>query len=148
VSDDDLRKITDVRRLLEPPSMRALAAVYPQLTDRHEPFRDLAARTLVAATSGELSDYIVLDYEFHTGLLDCLDNQRLSDIVSDLRNQTRLVGLAKLRDSDTLVTTTREHDTLLDLLEAGDADSAEALMHRHIGHILGHWSGRPEAPRA
>ncbi len=142
VSDEDMQHIVNIRRMLEPPSMRALAAHYPH--ERADHFRALAERTISAAATGDLADYITTDTAFHVGLLECLGNTRLTAIVADLRAQTRLVGLAHLKRSSDIDASTREHHALLELLENGDGAAAESLMHRHIGHVIGQWAGLPE----
>ena len=43
--------------------------------------------------------------------------------------------------SEELTASSREHADLLVLLEAGKADEAAELMHRHIGHVVG-WCQR------
>jgi DNA-binding GntR family transcriptional regulator len=61
-------------------------------------------------------------------------------VVSDLRSQTRLLGLTPLVESGRLVQSAAEHHELMDLVDAGDAEGAEQLMRRHIGHVRGLWA--------
>ncbi|HKT03890.1 MAG TPA: FCD domain-containing protein, partial [Rugosimonospora sp.] len=85
--------------------------------------------------------YLEADLAFHLGLLDGLGNARLLAIVRELRAQTRLYGLTRLAHSGQLAASAGEHLTLLELVRAGDAAGAEALMRRHIGHTRGIWAG-------
>jgi DNA-binding GntR family transcriptional regulator len=66
------------------------------------------------------------------------------EAVSDLRSQTRLYGLGQLVEQDRLVASAAEHHELLDALQAGDAEAAEAVMRRHIRHVRGIWAAHPE----
>ena len=88
--------------------------------------------------------YLAADTTFHLHLLSLTGNDRLVTLVGDLRQQTRLVGLATMLGSPELTSSSQEHLTLLDLLEAGDGAAAEELMRRHLGHVTGWWSGRAE----
>ncbi|MFC7404079.1 GntR family transcriptional regulator [Georgenia alba] len=142
VSRRDLEEIVHVRRLVEVPTVRELAgAVRPEDAER---LRGLAQAIVDAAAGGDLPGYLVADIEFHHELLTLAGNERLVDLVTDLRRQTRLSGLSDMLHTEQLMESAREHGALLDLVVAGDADGAEALMHRHIGHVLGWWSGNAE----
>jgi DNA-binding GntR family transcriptional regulator len=138
VSDADLDDVAAVRQLIEPPTIRDVvpaipAADYPKL-------RQLAEDIVVAAEAGDLIAYIEADRVFHVTLLAYSGNQKLVDVVSDLRSQTRLLGLTPLVESGRLVPSATEHHDLLDLVEAGDGEGAEQLMRRHIGHVRGLWA--------
>ena len=77
-------------------------------------------------------------------LLGYAGNQLLLEIVTELRNKTRLLGLVPLLESGRLVESAEEHQTIMDLVEAGQADRAEAFLRRHIGHVRGLWAAHPE----
>jgi DNA-binding GntR family transcriptional regulator len=114
VSPDELRELSEVRMLLEAPPMRTVAGA------------------------------LDADTEFHLRILECTGNSRLVETVRELRQQTRLVGLVHLAETDALISTALEHAELVDLLVAGRGEDAEALMLRHIRHVGGVWSGRVE----
>jgi DNA-binding GntR family transcriptional regulator len=62
------------------------------------------------------------------------------ELVRSLRMHSRLYGLRSDADLDALFASWHEHAELLDRIEARDADAAEALMRRHIGHVRGLWA--------
>ncbi|GAA1583123.1 GntR family transcriptional regulator [Kribbella hippodromi] len=138
VSDADLDDVAAVRQLIEPPTVRAVVPVIPAAD--HPRLRELAEDIVVAAEAGDLIAYIEADRVFHVTLLAYSGNQKLVDVVSDLRSQTRLLGLTPLVESGRLVRSATEHHDLMDLVEAGDAEGAEQLMRRHIGHVRGLWA--------
>jgi len=142
VSADELNQLTDVRLLLEAPPMRRVAGVIDEALEKE--LRELAERIVAAGQERRFEEYLEADTTFHLRILAVTGNQKLVDTVRELRQQTRLVGLVRLADSDTLMPTAREHAELVDLLVAGDGDGAEALMRRHLGHVGGVWSGREE----
>ncbi|MGA7148857.1 MAG: GntR family transcriptional regulator, partial [Microbacterium sp.] len=142
VSDEDIENIVAVRRLLEPPVMRELAGAIPAAA--YAGLRSLADAIVISAAGGDLTAYLEADRLFHAALTDFAGNPRLTDLVSELRQQTRLPGLAGLLATDELAQSAAEHHMLLDLLQEGDGEEAEQLMRRHIGHVIGWWAGRPE----
>ncbi len=143
VSDDELRELGEIRRLLEAPPMRSLAGALPDETV--ERLKRLADEIVRAGREGRFEDYLEADTTFHLTLLERTGNRHLVRLVSELRQQTRLVGLVNLADSDELESSSLEHAELIRLLVEGDGEAAEALMRRHIGHVAGLWSGRQEA---
>jgi DNA-binding GntR family transcriptional regulator len=142
VSDEHLRQIVEVRQLLEPPAMEELAR--RGFADESREHAARADAIVAGAQTGDLKAYLEADQVFHRELTALLGNPLLTEMVSDLRSRTRLVGLAAMLESDRLSESAAEHHELLGYLVAGDAESAGALMHRHIHHALGWWSGRAE----
>lgn len=141
ITEQDLDDIVEIRRLLEVPAVRRLAGTVPAV-DLAE-LRELAAATVEAARSGDLSRYLALDKDFHLSLLERAGNARLTAIVSRLRDETRLYGLGRLAGTDTLVATTHEHGRLLDALQDGDGELAGQILTEHLDHVRGVWAGRP-----
>jgi DNA-binding GntR family transcriptional regulator len=142
VSEQELGQIVEIRQSLEVPPMRRLAGAIPAAT-RVELRADAQAIVDTAAAK-DLPAYLAADRRFHLHLLGLTGNDRLVALVDDLRQQTRLVGLADLLNTPELAGSAVEHLILLDLLASGDAESAEELMRVHIGHVTGWWSGRAE----
>ena len=143
VSEEALRHLSEVRHYLEPQAMAQLAANFPLAElDR---VRALADRIVRGAADEDLLVYLAADKEFHLALLGYLGNPMLVEVVADLRDRTRLVGLTSLLRTDQLRESALEHHRLLDLLVAGDAEGARALMHQHIGHVVGWWAGLEES---
>ncbi|RZT26938.1 DNA-binding GntR family transcriptional regulator [Kribbella sp. VKM Ac-2569] len=138
VSDEDLDNLAALRQLIEPPTIRDVVPAIP--AKDYPRLRRLAEDIVVAAQAGDLIAYIEADRVFHVTLLAYSGNQKLVDVVSDLRSQTRLLGLTPLVESGRLVPSATEHHELLDLVEAGDGEGAEQLMRRHIGHVRGLWA--------
>jgi DNA-binding GntR family transcriptional regulator len=141
MSDDDLDNLASLRQLIEPPTVRDVVPVIP--AEDIAGLRALAEAIVVAAEAGDMIAYIEADRVFHVTLLAYSGNQKLVDVVSDLRSQTRLLGLTPLVESGRLAQSAAEHHDLMDLVEARDADGAEQLMRRHIGHVRGLWARSP-----
>lgn len=142
VSPEELRHLSEVRMLLEAPPMVVVAGNLADETVAE--LRVLADRIVSAAREARFDEYLAADTEFHLRILECTGNPKLVETVRELRQQTRLVGLVQLAESDALVATSLEHAQLVDLLVAGKGQDAEALMRRHIRHVGGLWSGQDE----
>jgi DNA-binding GntR family transcriptional regulator len=140
VDEEQLDQITAIRRLLEPPVVAEVTDLIP--AEDFAGLRQLAQEIVDGARAGDLAQYTEADREFHLRLLGYSGNQRLVDLVAELRGQTRLVGLASLLDRGYLVSSAREHLDLLDLMEQRDAAAVEIFMVRHINHIQDLWSGK------
>ena len=146
VSEHDLDEIVQLRRWLEAPAMHVVAErLHGASLDL---YRGMASRIVAAAAGAEFEDYLKADSVFHLALMRLTDNDRLVELVAELRKQTRMVGLANLSHREELTISAMEHHELLDLLGQGQGAAAEKLMVRHIGHVLGWWAGVPEVHHA
>jgi DNA-binding GntR family transcriptional regulator len=166
LSEQDLDEITELRMLIEVPTVARLAG---QVTaEALEGLRPLATTIVGAAQAGDLIAYVEADRRFHLELLRLGGNAHIVATVDDLRMRARLFGLAQLAERGLLVASAEEHLRLLDLLAAADANSntdgtanasidgtakpvgsanpdanSEAvaeLMRQHLGHVRGIWA--------
>jgi DNA-binding GntR family transcriptional regulator len=139
ITDTELDQITEIRLLLEPPAaakaaLRATPADVAELTG-------LAQEVVDAARDGDLIKHVEADRAFHGRLLELSGNQRLVKIVYDLRDRTRLYGLANLAERGVLGPTVEEHLTMCEYLAAGDSEALAELVRTHIGHVRREWAG-------
>lgn len=142
VDPDSVAQLAQVRQLLEP---AALALLAPRFTPQMAAAARVQAEQIVAGAMNEdLAAYLEADRTFHLMLLGYLGNPYLVEIVADLRERTRLVGLKSLLNTDRLEASAHEHHEIVDLLEAHEAEAVQKLMHRHISHVTGWWSGEDE----
>jgi DNA-binding GntR family transcriptional regulator len=145
ISEQDIRNIVGVRLLLEPSAMRILADSFlSELETRIDEIREQANRVVLNAVNKDLVAYLDVDTEFHLLLTSLLGNQRLTATVAELRSQTRLFGIVKLRDSDELIWSAREHVEIIDKLKPGNGSEVEKFMRHHVGHALDWWGGHAE----
>lgn len=138
VSDEDLDEITALRLLIEPPTVRV---VTPMINSAGlAELRAMAVDIVDFAGDGDLIAYTEADRKFHLAILEYSGNKRLVSLIAELRSHTRLLGLAPLATSGKLREMSMEHIELVDLMEAGKAEEAEALMSVHIGHVRTEWA--------
>jgi DNA-binding GntR family transcriptional regulator len=142
LADKDLDDITELRALIEVPTVARLAVDIA--AEDVESLRELAQAIVDSAAQGDLIGYLEADRRFHLQLLRLAGNPRLVEVVSRLRSQTRLYGLDQLVQQDRLTASAAEHHELLDALQAHDPEWAETVMRRHIRHVRGIWAAVPE----
>jgi DNA-binding GntR family transcriptional regulator len=143
MTDRDLDDIVQLRLMLEVGAVREIAE--RGLVEDFTELRELSARTEAAAVAGDWVEFLSNDRDLHLTLLGHLGNPRLLEIVGQLRDQSRLYGLDRIAGTDDFLVSTREHDGLLDAIEAGRADEAADLMSRHLKHARGIWAGLRES---
>ncbi|MFD7730217.1 GntR family transcriptional regulator [Kitasatospora phosalacinea] len=152
LSDRDLDEFTEIRALIEIPTVGQVARV--ATVEQLEALRPQAEAIVAAARKHDLIGYLEADRQFHLDLLALAGNARLVETVGDLRKRSRLYGLNRLDQQGELVTSAEEHLELLDVLLTGDAEAAQECMTRHLGHIRHLWavgdkpagqSGEPES---
>ncbi|MBB5084324.1 GntR family transcriptional regulator [Nonomuraea endophytica] len=142
LSDRDLDELTEIRQLIEVPTVTRLADA--SRAAEFESLRPIAEEIVSAAERGDLLAYVDADLRFHVELLKLSGNAHLVEVVRDLRNRARLYGLQQLFEHGKLPDSGREHLALLSALAAGDAAAAKSIMSAHIQHVRGIWADRPE----
>ncbi len=146
VSEKDLDEITQIRLLIEPPVVRD---VTPMIATGDLPhLRDLAQRIVEGAQASDLVAYTEADRQFHLKLLSYAVNARISELVADLRANTRLFGLASMLERGELVDTAREHLSIVEAIESRDQQAVEIIMHEHIAQTRGKWAKPPAVESA
>ena len=135
VACPDKSEASDVfaaRQLIEPPLVRQLAAGISEsslalLTDHialEDASRDQNERTEIIRLSGE----------FHTKLAEATGNQFILRMMRELVTRTSLiVGL--FGSSKDASCPDDEHNKILNAIQSGDPDKAEALLKSHLNHI-------------
>lgn len=142
LTDAELDQITELRRLLEVPTVGTLAGAIDRSSIKR--LRSLASAVSDAARRGDVVAYVEADRELHLALLAGAGNPRLVEIVGRLRDQSRLYGLEQLAAEGVLVDSANEHVQLIDALESGDRRAAERVMGHHLDHVRGIWASRRE----
>lgn len=145
-SSKELDDIVQIRTMLEVSSVREITE--RGLVEDFGPLRQLSRRTEVFAHAGEWVGFLDTDREFHLSILAALDNPKLLEVVGSLRDQSRLFGLENVAGTDHFLRSTKEHELLLDAMEAGDSEQAAAIMATHLRHVRGLWAGRLETEHA
>lgn len=142
LSAAELDEMASIRELIEVPTVALITREHADaLAGAAAELREIAATIVDGAERGDLIAYIEADRRFHLTLLGLAGNGHLVRVIGDLRARSRLYGLQNLSERGALVASALEHDHLLDLMLAGDADAAAATMHAHIAKVRGSWAG-------
>jgi DNA-binding GntR family transcriptional regulator len=130
LTEHDFDEILQLRLLLEVPAVEKIAGRISA--------EDVAAcsveveRGKQAARVGNLPRFLEADRDFHLGLLATLGNERLVQMVDNLRDQARLYGRTGIAAPEELVASAEGHERILAALEAGDGRAAREEMTLHL----------------
>ncbi len=125
----DLEDLLQYRSLIEPPVARAAATARrgPDLVAMRK-----AIEGMVAATNEP--EYMRHDTDFHIAIARATGNAVLTHAIEDIRMKLN-DAMTLLPESDTWHRRiSREHEDLLEAIEAGDSDRAERLMEQHVAN--------------
>lgn len=142
VTDEDLDEIVALRTMIEVPAIWEIS--HKGLLVESDDYDALCDEIQRCADAGDWVGYLEADREFHLAILARLGNKRLIDIISSLRDQSRLYGLDRIAGTTELKESNNEHHQLLAAIRAGDADGAAELTRRHLNHARGLWAGKAE----
>ncbi|MGP3990172.1 GntR family transcriptional regulator [Streptomyces sp. 3N207] len=143
LSERDLAEYVAIRELIEVPTVGRVARSGDPA--RLEELRPVTREIVAAARAGDLIGFLEADRRFHLALLELAGNRRLVEVVGELRGHARLYGLAGLAKSGQLMESAEEHEVLLDLVLARDAEGAERRMRTHLGRLRSQWESAGEA---
>jgi len=130
ISLDDMREIYEILTVLEPEAAVGLAL----RDDKQSTFEALDPAVCAmeqALAKGDLDAWAEADGQFHRRLLECHNNQRMSDIITALIEQSQRVRLITLRLREPPHRSTEEHREILDHIMAGRADDARTTFREH-----------------
>lgn len=140
---DDVRDIYRTRAYLESEVLRRLAE------RRTVPVEARVANAEIDALWQQGAwDIVEPDMRFHTSLIDSLGSARTSSVYASLAFEVKLC-MAQLQGSQRLspAIIVAEHARLVELIEAGDAPAAAALLDEHLGRarelLAGALGGEP-----
>lgn len=127
---DSVRDIYFARAFLESEVVRRLArtASVPPAAVRAN--ADIAARVSRPAT-----EIIEPDMDFHTALVDAMDNERTSAMYRSLLGEVRLC-MTRVQSLELLDTAqiAAEHAAILERIGAGDPEGAASVLDEHLAH--------------
>ena len=84
---------------------------------------------------GHFEDFLRLDDRFHTTLQRVAGNQRIGEILQNLRDQIHWICVANAIVPGRVAELLKEMDHVLIALEQRDGEEAAKAMRQHIGNI-------------
>lgn len=147
LSSRDLDEIMQLRMLVEVPIVGDVADRTVPAADRSD-LSGICTEIEQCAASGDLAGFLEADHRFHGRLVGLFGNERITLLVGQLRDQTRLYGLSRLVKEGLLEESAAEHAAILAAVASGNREQAERLTRRHLRHTRGIWAGLPEPEAA
>jgi len=108
-----------------------LAAANATRADMEE-FDSLLARMDAAADADDVAAYYPLNVEFHTRLIACADNHKLSQLWPTLESELHLFRTRSFILPGSLRASNHDHRAVVNALREGNAEQAARLLGEHI----------------
>ncbi|WGW11573.1 GntR family transcriptional regulator [Saxibacter everestensis] len=142
VSGHELDSLAELRAMIEVPTMALVAGKCEgSLAKAVSALRPKARAIVKAADKKDLVGYIEADTEFHLAFLSLHGNERLVEVVHDLRSRSRLYGLETLANAGKLGILAAEHEQMVDAALQKDVEGMRQLVSQHLGHVRSIWAG-------
>lgn len=130
-ADDSILELFAVRRILEPAAV-ALAALRMDAAS----IAELRAQITSVSDSTSVEGLVAHDLEFHGAIVAAAGNSYLASLVDSLSSNTVRARIWRgLTQEHAVTRTLAEHESIVDALERGDAELAQALTIVHISGV-------------
>ena len=132
ISENDLRNVLEVRRVLEKLAVKLACqkiskAEIDELRENLKFFKG-------ALKQKDANEIAKIDVEFHDIIYKATRNDRLIQILYNLREQMYRYRLEYVKDQDTRKTVVKDHETLIESIAVGNIKVAEETIIAHIDH--------------
>ena len=130
ITEKDTKDVLEVRRTLE---MFAVEVVCDRITEEQLQMLKTAAKAFEDAKgSMDLIRIAENDMKFHEIIYAGTQNERLMQMLSNLRENMYRYRIEYLKDANYYDSLVREHQEILDAIESGDKERARESMRAHI----------------
>lgn len=130
ITEKDTKNVLEVRRTLE---MFAVEVACDRITEEELAQLKEAAKAFEASKgSMDLIRIAETDIHFHEIIYEATHNERLVQILNNLRENMYRYRIEYLKDPNYYDSLVGEHQEILDAIEAGDKEKARVCMKDHI----------------
>lgn len=131
LTEEDKREVYELRLQVEVEAVRRVA--HKGITQEQVQQITALSQQTVDLIEDPLVDYLEADQQYHLALVGLLGNNRWTEIVKNLRDQSRVNGYYTfLQDNDHLVNSANEHQRITEAVVNGEPELAAALMVQHL----------------
>lgn len=130
ISMKDIADVFEIRRALE--GLAARLAAERATDEEIERLERALVKISEVAEADDLSGAVALDTDFHEELMAASHNPRLSQLVSNLREQIQRFRLTSLSHPGRVKLAVEEHRKIVDAIAGRDAELAQNLAYEHI----------------
>ncbi|MCC8044977.1 MAG: GntR family transcriptional regulator [Clostridiales bacterium] len=146
ITVSDLEDVLEVRQALEELAVKLVCRKITK--EQLAQMKDLAAQFCETLKGDDVVACAEADMKFHDAIYNATGNQRLIQILNNLREQMYRYRMEYLKDKDSHRILVKEHEEILQALQEHDENKALAAISRHIDrqkeHIIAELSGKNE----
>lgn len=130
ITEKDTKDVLEVRRTLE---MFAVEVACDRITEEQlEQLKGAAKAFEASKGSMDLIRIAETDMNFHEIIYEATQNERLVQMLNNLRENMYRYRIEYLKDSNYYDSLVKEHQEILDAIETGDKERAGTCMRDHI----------------
>jgi DNA-binding GntR family transcriptional regulator len=131
VSQQDIREVYEIRRLLEAEIVRQVTPLIPESVF-DELDRSLT-ETEVQFEAGDSAKHFESDVYFHETIVNFVENRLLKEVLDGLTNRISMVRrFAQLQPGYHMTESFKEHRAILEAIRQRDPEEAAELMRLHL----------------
>lgn len=146
ITISDLEDVLEVRQALEELAVKLVCRKITK--EQLAGMKDLAAEFRETLKGDDVVACAEADMKFHDAIYNATGNRRLIQILNNLREQMYRYRMEYLKDKDSHRVLVKEHEEILQALQAHDENKALAAISRHIDrqkeHIIAELSGKKD----
>jgi DNA-binding GntR family transcriptional regulator len=131
---DELQELFELRSAVEEIAVRHAAAKATPKDVAH--LRKLCTACHEAVDNDHVDKMIQANVDLHDAINQLSGRERTIELINLLRDRARPYRVLALYDADERRDSLAEHDRLVDLIEAGEADGAAELLREHFARPL------------
>jgi GntR family transcriptional regulator, rspAB operon transcriptional repressor len=98
--------------------------------------RELIGRQKEAAKAGDHATFLARDDELHRAFAAAIRYEDVWRMLHNVKLQMDRVRYLSLRDATPTIRLIRQHEALVDAIEAKTPDKAEAIIQQHLSELL------------
>ena len=130
ITEKSLRDVLEVRRALEE---LAVELVCEKITEEQiQDLKDAAEEFKESLESGDITRIAGADVKFHDVIYMATDNQKLIQLLNNLREQMYRYRVEYLKRSDFHQQLIDEHEEIIETIESGQKDRAVQVVCQHV----------------
>ncbi len=129
----DVEEIFELRLILESTVVRKITSKI-----RKEDINELRKQIKLQHSATAKSDYhgfMLSDRTFHKLFFELAGNSKLLDIMNNFQDICHMMGICYLKVDKHYEEAIKDHETIVESIETGDADIAEAALYKHISKV-------------
>lgn len=130
ITEKSLRDVMEIRITLE--ELAASLACKRINNEEKNTLKKLHADFITAVEHQDIMDIADKDARFHDGIFNAADNERLVNIINNLREQFYRYRLEYVKDLESHSILIQDHELLLEAILNRDDSTATTLMRNHL----------------